>query len=311
MLCVDATTIRSAALAALVIAGGCAGVASAQEAMEARVKASKVNLRARPAMSSEVVTQAELDERLRVVSERENWIEVAAPDRSEAWVHGDFVRDGASTTDDLNVRAGAGINYSVIGMFARGQPVAVRGQFGDWLKVAPSTCTVWINRNMVDLVVPQKLAESAPAPVLEILSPAPALLPPAAAAPQPADASPAPPPPAPAAASAEPPPVIQPSLDLMAPAPPDLKLVPLEGQGRVVQREGELKQAPFVFGRPSKFRLCRREGTQFATICYVRGNTGQLTSLLHERLIIRGREYWVQGMKHPVVVLERIEKPVN
>jgi len=90
-----------------------------------------------------------------------------------------------------------------------------------------------------------------------------------------------------------------------------LKLVPLEGQGRLAQYQGELKPAPFMFGRPSKFRITRRQGNQIHTMCYVRGNTRQLESLLNEHLIVRGREYWVQGVKVPVVVLDRIERPVR
>jgi hypothetical protein len=41
-------------------------------------------------------------------------------------------------------------------------------------------------------------------------------------------------------------------------------------------------------------------------ICYVRGNNVQMNSLLGRRLLIRGREYWVQGAKYPVVIPDEI-----
>jgi hypothetical protein len=36
-----------------------------------------------------------------------------------------------------------------------------------------------------------------------------------------------------------------------------------------------------------------------------------LESLLNQRLVVRGREYWVQGVRQPVLVLERIERPAR
>jgi len=88
--------------------------------------------------------------------------------------------------------------------------------------------------------------------------------------------------------------------------PEDLKLIPLEGQGKMVQREGVLRLAGFVFGRPSRYRLVRQEGNRIETLCYVRGNNAQLSTFTGRRLLVRGREYWVQGVRDPVVIPEQI-----
>ena len=260
----------------------------------ARVTTDRVNLRARPDMSAEVVAQVNAEDRLSVVSLENDWVQVVPPDSVDVWAHRDFVKDGASTVKTLNLRAGPGINYSIVGSLGRGDPVPVRGQFGEWLKVAPASASLWVSRELVEIVSPVPgppdavplgaVGESVRIPPAE--SPAPSgVLPPLGPVPE----------------SAQPP--------VLARAPPsDLNLVPLAGQGREVIREGELKPAPFLFGRPSPFRLVRREGVQQHTVCYVRGNTAQLNSLLNESLIVHGREYWVQGVKQPVVVLERIER---
>lgn len=277
----------------MVLAGACVvPTAGAQDAVEARVKTDRVNLRARAEATSEVVGQASFDERLAVQQVQAEWVQVVPPDRIDLWVHRDFVKDNASTVDRLNIRAGAGINYSVVGALERGARVDVRGQFGEWLKIAPSNSSVWISRELVDLVYPDGKAPATPA-----ATPAPSVLPPAPEA-------------AGAMGTLELGPVRAPTATPggTAAAPADLRLVPLEGQGRLVQREGELKPAPFVFGRPSKFRLVTRDGAQLATLCYLRGNSEQLTSLLNQRLLVRGREYWVQGVRQPVIVLERIER---
>ncbi len=250
-----------------------------------RVKTDRVNLRARPELTAEVVAQVQTDDRLAVVSMLPEWVEVVPPDSVDVWAFREFIKDGVVTVNRLNIRAGPGINFSIIGSIPGGQPVAVRGQFGEWVKVAPANATLWISREFVEPIdSAQPASASAPVP-----PPPPAMLEPAA----PLD---------PMAADDAPSGAILPSV------PPDLHLVPLEGQGRAVRIEGELKPAPFLFNRPSAFRLVRREGVQLVTVCYVRGNTAQLNSLLNERLVVYGREYWVQGVRQPVVLLERIER---
>jgi SH3-like domain-containing protein len=281
-----------------VTAAACAlAGASHAEELVARVKSDRVNVRARADMAAEVVTQVMADERLAVVSLQNDWVEIAPPDTVDAWAHRDFVKDGVSTVKNLNLRAGPGINYSIIGRLERGASVPVRGQFGEWLKIAPTNVTLWVSREFVELVTP--LMGSVPATPAVPVGPAPLPMP----EPEPLPGAAPLPTPVPA-----PPPSVQ------APAavgpPSDLRLVPLEGQGRLVKREGELKPAPFLFGRPSSFRLVRKEGVQLVTVCYVRGNSAQLQSLLNESLIVHGREYWVQGVKQPVIVLERIERRV-
>lgn len=261
-----------------------------------RVKTDRVNLRARPELNAEVVAQVQTDDRLAVVSVQPEWVEVVPPDNVDVWAFREFIKDGVVSVNRLNIRAGPGINFSIVGSIPQGQPVAVRGQFGEWVKVAPANATLWVSREFVEMQS-TNVAASIPAPE-------PASAPATAPVPMP------PPPPAmldPAPASG-PMTISRDGPPLTPSVPPDLHLVPLEGQGRSVRREGELKPAPFLFNRPSAFRLVRKEGVQLVTVCYVRGNTAQLNSLLNEELIIYGREYWVQGVRQPVVLLERIER---
>lgn len=276
------------------------GTAVRAEELVARVRSDRVNLRARPDTSAEVIVQANAGDRFTVVSTQADWVAIVPPESVDFWAHRDFVKDGVSTVNKLNLRAGPGINYSIVGSVESGVKLDVRGQFGEWMKVAPSNGVLWISRELVDVVTSVRAA-SPPVPVaVEESEPAgPPLLPPAEAAPALGEVI--------APISPQP---MQPSQSpaRAAPPPSDLTLVPLEGQGQRVQREGELKPAPFLFGRPSAFRLVKKEGVQMVTVCYVRGNTAQLNSLMNETLTIFGREYWVQGVKQPVVVLERIER---
>ena len=112
------------------------------DSIVARTKSDRVNLRAKPEPSAEVVAQAAMDETLQVLEVQEKWVQVVPPERVDLWIHRDFVKDGLSVAEKVNVRAGAGINFSVVGQYTRGERIEVRGQFGEWLKVAPSNSSL-------------------------------------------------------------------------------------------------------------------------------------------------------------------------
>lgn len=285
-------------------------IAHAETGTLVKVTGKRINLRARPEMTAEVVGQVGDDAILRALSFQDEWVEVLAPESVDVWVHKDFVADNRVVADRLYVRGGPGINWQTVGQMARGDPVVIRGEFGDWLKIAPPpSCTLWVSRKYVEVLEPKKPAP--PPPMVNVREPPPQSVHresarqvtqvsrPAVASRDRAQAT--------TASSAASEPLAPVSADTTpAPPPPDLKLIPLEGQGRRVQREGYLRLAGFVLGRPSRYRLAVQQGSRIQTICYVRGNNSQLASFLGRRVLIRGREYWIRGVKDPVLVPEEI-----
>lgn len=263
---------------------GLAAVVTVSSADEVRVIGNRVNLRAKPDLQSEVVGQVNRGDRLTLKSKNEDWVEVAPPDTIEFWVHRDFIEGDEVSPPRLNVRAGPGINYSVVATIERGTRIRPRGEFTEWLSIEPpDAASIWITSDLVEEIRPAPPARPAPRRRAE-----PERKP---------DPAPRPAPPEQAA------PVVQ----RPEPAPPrDLELIPLEGQGEYVEREGTLRPAGFVFGRPSRYRLTHQRGHRVETICYVKGDETQLQSLLGHPLVIAGYEYWVQGGRHPVLVPERI-----
>lgn len=274
-----------------------AGLAFGQ--METRVKVigQRVNLRTKADPQAEVVGQISDGEFLNARSFQDDWVEVAPPDSVELWVHREFIKDNQVMVPKLYVRGGPGINYTVVGTLLRGETITPKGDFGEWIKIVPpAVCSLWVNRSYVQVLQPEKVkqvpAQKSPAdPLVKVggggeapdiyTPPVVAVLPKA--------------------------PVAQPVQQQTATNPPsDLALIPLAGQGRVVQRDGVLRLSGLVWGRPSRFRLVRYEGSRIEMICYVRGNSGQMNALLGQRLLIRGREYWVQGVKYPVVMPDEI-----
>lgn len=297
-----------------------------------RVKGERVNLRGRPDASGEVVGQVTVGEELRVRKMGDTWVEVVPPERVRCWVHKDFIQDGKVAVKELTVRAGASINYPRIGSLFRDDPVTPRETFGEWLCIPPPTnSSVWVHRDLLEVpgdavaspadavaATPVREAEGTPAAPAVVAPPMPMPSDVAGTTNTPTLVIPSPPaprvflstgtsavttiiahiedaPPTNAAASGQ-----------IAP-PTDLNLVPLPGQGVIVLREGFVKPAPYVLA-PGRYRLASKKGNQLETVCFLRGNSQQLSGLIDEYLAMQGREYWVQGVREPVLVIERIER---
>ena len=279
-----------------------AGPGFCQTETKVKVVGQRVNLRAKADLQAEVVGQIADGEFLNARSFQDDWVEVAPPDSVELWVHREFIKDNQVMAPKLYVRGGPGINYTVVGTLLRGDTITPKGDFGEWIKIVPpAVCSLWVNRSYVQVLQPEK-----PKPVL---TQQPAAGQPVKTAQVVEGASEAPDiytPPVVAVAPKVP--VVQAVQQQQAATnvPSDLALIPLAGQGRIVQRDGILRLSGLVWGRPSRFRLVRYEGSRIEMICYVRGNSSQMNDLLGQRLLIRGREYWVQGVKYPVVIPDEI-----
>lgn len=254
------------------------------------VHGTRVNLRAKPAVDAEPVSKVGEGTVLQAKTLRDDWVEVVPPESVELWVHRDFVKDQTVTAEKLYIRTGRSINHSVVGTMARGEKLTVRGEFQDWLKIAPTpAASLWLSRKLVEIQPPSPAVPLAPAQPLP---------PPAAMGLAETNA----------ASSA----TVNVSTNTMSPVvnaeyvPADLKLIPLEGQGKVVQVEGVLRVVGFGFRHPSRYRLVRLQGRSVETLCYIRGNSEQLNSLLDQFLKIQGRQYWVNGVDYPVIIPDRI-----
>ena len=319
-----------------VIRFGAALLAAASTMLSAqtpvRVTADNVNLRAKALLTSEVVVQARYDERLSAFEIGEEWVEVAAPAAADLWVTKSFVQMPANTigANRVNVRAGPGINYNVVCTLALGDVVEPRGEeVAEWLKIAPpASARLWISREYVEIlsgdapaVAPAEPAEST-ANVAE--SPAPT----GSDEPKKADKAAkkrkskakdpeAEAPEIPAMPPADlPTPIVAPSVpekdvalrEIPVPAPADLKLIPLEGQGRLTDVEGELRAAPLINEAPTRYRVVRWQDNRWQILCHVYGEASKFRSLQDKRVALKGRQYWIQGAAAPVLVPDQVQE---
>jgi len=82
-------------------------------------------------------------------------------------------------------------------------------------------------------------------------------------------------------------------------------------QGRAVQVEGELRNAPFTPGSPTRFRLLFHDSAgRLRVRCLVHGDSEILRQYVGQPITIRGRAYWVELSTLPVVVAGQVV-PLN
>ncbi len=172
------------------------GARAAEET--AIVNEGKINVRGQPSLIGEVVTQLQRGEQVTVLEyvknerakggEPTNWAKIKLPANTPVWVYAPMVKDGAVAATRLNLRAGAGDNYSVIGRLGKGDKVTPIRTQGDWIEVeAPAGAYAFVDASLLKTpggntstpAAPVVAAATQPArpapPVLQTPTPSPAV----------------------------------------------------------------------------------------------------------------------------------------
>jgi uncharacterized protein YgiM (DUF1202 family) len=86
-----------------------------------------------------VLSQINLDKH--AVGEPAQWAKIACPTATHVWVSAKLIDATSKTVSarKLNLRAGPGENYSVLGVLERGTPVSKIITKGDWMEIEPPT----------------------------------------------------------------------------------------------------------------------------------------------------------------------------
>ena len=96
--------------------------------------------------------------------------------------------------------------------------------------------------------------------------------------------------------------------EIPVPPPADLKLIPLEGQGRLVEVSGELRAAPLINEAPTRYRVVRWLDNRWQILCHVYGEASKFRSLQGKPVLVKGRQYWIQGAAAPVLVPDQVQE---
>jgi uncharacterized protein YgiM (DUF1202 family) len=105
-----------------------------------------------------VLSQINLDKH--AAGEPAQWAKIALPSTVHVWLNGKFIDTTSKTVSvkKLNLRAGPGENYSVVGLLEKGAPVSELETKGDWIKIDAPT-------NAYAFVAAMYLKQEAAAPV--------------------------------------------------------------------------------------------------------------------------------------------------
>ncbi|MBU6411760.1 MAG: hypothetical protein KGR98_15355, partial [Verrucomicrobia bacterium] len=154
----------------------------------AEVKAKSLIVRGQPGFKGESIThlsQGEtvnvLDEitlKHHVVGEPRQWAKIALPSSAHVWVDSKFIGpDGAVKPKKLNLRAGPGENYGVVGTLEQGATVNQIRTKGHWMEVAPPPNAFAFVAAMYLKPAPEAAVAPQPAPPPSEVMPQPAPVP--------------------------------------------------------------------------------------------------------------------------------------
>ena len=140
-------------------------------------KQSNVNVRAQAHINSEVVTRLKQGETVMVLEEitlkhpktdePAHWARIALPAETHVWINTAYL-DGTNGTvkvAKLNIRSGAGENYSVIGTLLKGDTIKPLETKGDWTEIeAPTNAFGFVAAHLLTHKAPTEPVTPAPVP---------------------------------------------------------------------------------------------------------------------------------------------------
>ena len=113
----------------------------------AEVNASDLVVRGQAGLKGEPVTHLHKGDTVTVLEqinlgrhssgEPAQWAKIAYPKSANIWVDSKYINGGVVSTKKLNLRAGPGENYSVVGVVEQGASVTQVETKGNWMKIEP------------------------------------------------------------------------------------------------------------------------------------------------------------------------------
>lgn len=159
LVCIALATISLRAYGWRAVLDGVDGLSRADsQPAKGKVNVDRLNVRARPGTTYEVVAKVVRGQEVTVVGEHGEWLEILPPEGTDAWCSSRYIGpDGRITGNNVRVRSGPGVVFSVFSTLDKGTTVQRIGEpAGEWQKIsAPQSATVWIHGQFVDPVSPE------------------------------------------------------------------------------------------------------------------------------------------------------------
>ena len=145
----------------------------------ATIAGKNINVRGKASFKGEVITKLQNGDAVTVIEqviltkpkagEPSQWAKISYPTNAYVWVHSSYLNaDKTVKPKKLNVRTGAGENYSIVGTLEQGTAVKEVSTKGNWTQIgAPAEAFAFVAANYVR----QDGAPGAAAPVVSIQQP--------------------------------------------------------------------------------------------------------------------------------------------
>ncbi|MFH1459604.1 MAG: SH3 domain-containing protein [Candidatus Omnitrophota bacterium] len=121
------------------------------------ITADSVNLRSGPGLNFEILRKVDCGDLVLVVDKELAWVKLKLPRNCNSYVHKEYITalndiSGQTTSDRVNVRAGCGTEFNVIGQLNKQDPFEIVDFDGDWVKIYPYTnCFAWVHEDFVKM----------------------------------------------------------------------------------------------------------------------------------------------------------------
>jgi len=278
--------------------------AGAEEA--AVVKKNRVNVRAQATPDSEVITQLKKGETVTVLEEiaarkpkrgePTTWARIQLPPNTPVWVYAPYIETTNNSVNikRLNLRAGPGERFSIIGRIDRGTTVKQIRTTDNWMEIeAPPNAYAFVAAEMLE----KSAASTPPQLAATTTPPAPAQPPPTVETVKPETAP---------AVATEPVPAPTQAAAPVAPEPAPTTAVETAAPKRVVSREGTVVVSRSIQA-PTSYALEHRESRRTVNYLHSESEDIDLKRFAGKKVIVMGEELidhrWVNT---PIIEVESI-----
>ena len=277
------------------------------------IASSNVNVRGQAALRGEVVARLNKGEPVTVLEqinlekhkagEPAQWAKIAFPTNAQAWVNTTYI-DATNKTvlpKKLNLRAGPGENYSVVGLLEKGALVREIKNKDNWMEIeAPTNAYAFVAAEYLKQEAP--VVAAAPAPATPAPTPAPVVPTTVAEAPTVAST----PTEAPAAAPAATPAPAQVEPPAAAPAPATPLVVEEPLPKRIVQHEGVVRST-WSIQAPTKYALVDPASGRTVDYLYTTTTNLDLNHYKGLHIVVTGEEGLDERWGNtPVITIQQI-----
>jgi len=134
----------------------------------AEVTGDQVNVRSGQSANFESLCQLNKDAEVIVVGKEFSWYKIQLPSSAKSFVSKEYVQylgqnAGGITADRVNIRAGAGTHFTVLGQVTKGEQIFIKDILDKWYRIEPVTESYgWLSEDFVafkSATLPESLAD--------------------------------------------------------------------------------------------------------------------------------------------------------